>query len=69
MNDVIAHLLSRKMVLVQKRNITADLCDLTTQTELVLAKITKRDVLKRREEMDCILSKTGKKKYAQKVTL
>lgn len=44
MNDVVAHLLSRKMVLVQKRNITADLCDLTTQTELLLAKIIKRDV-------------------------
>lgn len=67
MNDVIACLLSRKMV--QKRNITADLCDLTTQTELLLAKIIKRDVLKRRGEMDCILSKTGKKEYVQKVTL
>lgn len=67
MDDITAYLLSRKIV--QKRNITANLCDLTIQTELVLAKITKRDVLKRSREMDCILRKMGKKKYVQKVTL
>jgi len=32
--------------MVQKRNSTTIVCDLTPQTEFVLAKITKREVLK-----------------------
>jgi len=45
-----------------------ELCDLIPQIEFVLSKIITKEVLKRSIEIDCILSKRKKKKYAYKVS-